>query len=189
MDTARGLSRLTGGLVGLALLALSAPANAFAIYLDQTDWLNAVAASPLLGPVVFDSFDNPTAGNQDVVVFDSGVVSTGAPGSGIESNKIDDVGQRYFGNLRGGGANPDHFESIIWDFPMPIFAFAADWSVTGAGDGLTVTGDFDGLGQADLFWGVAEHTPDAERRRRGNDHQQRSDRQKLPAPGAHCGSR
>ena len=146
MDTARGLSRLTGGLIGLALLALSAPANAFAIYLDQTDWLNAVAASPLLGPVVFDSFDNPTAGNQDVVVFDSGVVSTGAPGSRIYSNKIDDVGQRYFGNLRGGGADPEHFESITWDFPMPIFAFAADWSVAGAGDGLTVTGAFDGLG-------------------------------------------
>ena len=145
MDTARGLSRLTGGLIGLALLALSAPANAFAIYLDQTDWLNAVAASPLLGPVVFDSFDNPSGGNQDVLVFDSGVVSTGAPGSAMESNQIT-VSNRYLGNLRGGGGIPDHFESITWDFPMPIFAFAADWSVAGAGDGLTVTGDFDGVG-------------------------------------------
>ncbi len=136
------------GVTGLAVFAVTASAHAFQIFTDRTAWENAVAASPLGGPIVDDPFDNPIA-TADSITFDSGVVSTGAPASANVNNRV--IGGGYSGQVRGnfsGTNSADLFDTITWGFPMPIFAFGADWISTTSGSGLTVTGDFDGNGDA-----------------------------------------
>ena len=141
------LSRMfVAGLAGLAVFAVTASAHAFQIFTDRTAWENAVAASPLAGPIVDDPFDNPIA-NAASITFDSGVVSTGTPASARADNSVNPFGQ-YVGNVRGNVFDSVFFDIITWGFPMPIFAFGADWFSTASRDGLTVTGDFDGNGDA-----------------------------------------
>ncbi len=140
------LSRMfVAGLAGLAMFAVTASAHAFQIFTDRTAWENAVAASPLGGPIVDDPFDNPIT-NAASITFDSGVVSSGTPASASFSNVVLGVG--YIGRVRGTSGEADVFGTIAWGFPMPIFAFGADWFSTASGSGLTVTGDFDGNGDA-----------------------------------------
>ena len=150
------LSRMfVAGLAGLAVFAVTAGAHAFQIFTDRTAWANAVAASPLAGPVIDDPFDNHIVG-ADSITFDSGVVSTGTPASARFDNLV--AGGQYSGGVRGNLTSTSsalYYVTIAWGFPMPIFAFGADWVGAATHNGLTVTGDFDGAGDATISFNTA----------------------------------
>lgn len=140
------IKSLVASLVGITVFAMTASAHAFQIFTDRTSWEAAVAASPLGGLVIDDPFDNDITG-ADSITFDSGVISTGTPATATDLNEVGFPGA-YLGAVRGSSPDAGTYDTIAWDFPMPIFAFGADWTSTASLNGLTVTGDFDGAGDA-----------------------------------------
>lgn len=58
------------------------------------------------------------------------------------------MGGLYQGAVDGttGDGTPGVFDTLTWSFPVPIIGFGLDFFQALGGDGLTVTGNFDGTG-------------------------------------------
>jgi hypothetical protein len=121
----------------MLLLAAARPAQAFRLYTDRASWEAAV------GQFTTEIFNTPIA-NSSVITFSNGVNSTGINGS--ISNQVQ--AGTYWGRVDTSNSfdSPDGFQEIRWTFTAPIAAFAANWIGTATASGLTVSGNFDGLG-------------------------------------------
>lgn len=125
-------------------LLLSNPALAVTTYTDRASWEAAVGVA-----VTTETFstDQP---NTAILSFPTGLTSTGFNGS--ETNGVgvgpDAIPQTYTGRVDTDGdfGAVDLFNSIVWTFPEPIFAFGADWIDVASAEGLQVSGNFDGTG-------------------------------------------
>jgi len=125
----------------LGAVSLPGPAEAFEIYTDRDEWLAALAGYTIIN----ETFDN-NINHADTITFDSGVVSTGAPDTANDSNHVSSG--RFYGQVDGGNFHDLMFDTITWTFPVPIVGFGLE---LGYGSGyavLTITGDFDGTGDA-----------------------------------------
>jgi len=125
----------------LGMAAQTDPAAAYQIFTDRDAWLAELAGHS----IVTDPFDSTIAGAREIT-FDSGVVSTGAPDTANDSNHVSSG--RFYGQVDGGNFHDLMFDTITWTFPVPIVGFGLE---LGYGSGyavLTITGDFDGTGDA-----------------------------------------
>lgn len=127
--------------VAAILLFPAAPSWALQIFTDRLAWEAALAGST----ITFDGFDNPITGASSIT-FDSGVVSTGSPAGASVRNNVDPGLSQYTGVLDAGSGPDNYYDSITWTFPAPVIGFGGTWDSPASSQGLTITGDFDGLG-------------------------------------------
>jgi len=117
---------------------LSQDAYAITFFTDRPSWEAAIGAAMITN----DPFDNDIA-SADVIIFDSGVVSTGLGGaSGAALNEVESGD--YEGVVDKDGVNA--YESIEWDFPNPIIGFGADYTSACSGEILLIISNFEGGG-------------------------------------------
>jgi hypothetical protein len=136
------MKRVLLGLLAASMLPLwVAPAEAFAIYTDRAAWEAALAGYT----ITFDGFDNAIPGAVSIT-FDSGVVSTGSPATATVRNDVDPGLSQYTGVLDAGTGPEEYFDTLTWTFPAPVIGFGGVWDSPASSKGLTITGDFDGLG-------------------------------------------
>ncbi len=138
------MGRASFGLMAAAVLATplyAAPAAAFQIYTVRADWEAALAGAL----IVSDDFANEIP-NATSITFDSGVVSTGSPATAVVRNNVDPGLSQYTGVLDAGTGPDDYFNTITWTFPVPVIGFGGVWDSPASSKGLTITGNFDGLG-------------------------------------------
>ena len=130
-------------------LSLIGYQDAFAVtfFTDRPSWEAAVAGAPITD----DPFDNNIA-NANVIIFDSGVVSTGV-GSNPTINRV--IGGVYDGHVDKNDALA--YESITWNFPNPITGFGADFATACSGGFLVIISDFEGAG--DMTVKIDDHLP------------------------------
>ncbi|MGF1500175.1 MAG: VPLPA-CTERM sorting domain-containing protein [Paracoccaceae bacterium] len=126
-------------------ISTAAGAAPFQVFTDRAAWEAAVGGAT----ITEDGFDNDIA-DADSITFDSGVVSTNSGGTRfLVDNMIDDG--IYENAVDGDGAQASLL--ITWTFPEAIFAFGADWDDTTNAGILTVTGNFDGMGDETVNFG------------------------------------
>jgi len=129
----KNVPTLLVGTLSLIMVFSFIPQEAFAIsfFTDRPSWEAAIGAAT----IITDPFDNPIA-DADVIIFDSGVVSTGLNGPGdLDQNEV--VGGEYAGNVDKDAVFS--YEKITWDFPHAISGFGADF---GTGVAAACTGEF-----------------------------------------------
>ena len=143
----------------LALLLASpvfvSDALAVTVYTNRADWQAAVAVS-----VTTETFSTDQA-NAMLLSFPTGLSSTGFGGDDTNGVGVM-VPQTYTGRVDTDSdyGEADVFERIEWTFPQPIFAFGADFTDVASGEGLQLSGDFDGTGDV-TFDFLAELGPGA----------------------------
>jgi len=123
--------------------------DAFAVsfFTDRPSWEAAVAGATITD----DPFDNDIA-TADVIIFDSGVVSTGV-GSNPTFNQV--ISGHYEGHVDKDDVLA--YESITWDFPSPIIGFGSDFLTGCDGEFLVIISDFEGAG--DMTVNLDDHLP------------------------------
>ncbi len=129
---------LTLATLGVGVLAQSA--DALTLFTDRAAWEAAIAGAT----ITTDPFDNNIAQGQSITL-DSGIISTNSDPVRFDDNSVS--GGIYLNATDGDGIGGS--ETITWDFPEPISAFAADFTNVDDGD-LTLTGNFDGTGDVTL---------------------------------------
>lgn len=119
----------TSGVVALVLEC--GIASATTVFTDRTLFEAAV------GPLTTETFDN-TIATASTIVFDGGITSTkSSDGFPPTLNQVD------FGVFSGFLARDD-FRNITFTFPVPVFAFGADFSDVNS---LFISGLFDNLNE------------------------------------------
>ncbi|MCP5120164.1 MAG: hypothetical protein GY953_55920 [bacterium] len=114
---------------------------------DRSGWEASVSG------VTTDTFSNDIA-NAASINFDTGINSTGFNPINTPNNLVDSsigVTGRYSGTFRTVNATNTGYLSIVWTFPNPVMAFAADFFSIGGSRQGSVQGDFgSGLESFDL---------------------------------------
>ena len=128
-------------LATLEVGVLAQSAEAFTLFTDRSAWEAAIAGAT----ITTDPFDNDIPQGQSITL-DSGIISTNSPPA-VAFNDNSVFGGVYVNATDGGGSLSS--ETITWDFPEPISAFAADFAFLEPGE-LSLTGNFDGTGDVTL---------------------------------------
>jgi hypothetical protein len=126
---------------GAAFASLGAPAHAYTVYTNLSNWQAALNAYTITN----DSFSNDISSNQ-TILLDSGITATNSgpavlPNPPFNNNS---VAAGVYGNAVQAGSGTAS-NTVTWAFPDLVVAFGADFISANAG-ALTLNGDFDGLG-------------------------------------------
>lgn len=111
----------------MALTFLPSAAHAHAIFTDRASFGVSAAGIAFGDDPVTDTFETKRI-NAPVIVFDSGIVSSGLPDGERNRNSVRGNRNDYFGRLSDPASGGGSFNTITWTFPRDTFAVGADWS-------------------------------------------------------------
>ena len=144
-------------------LALTQMGHAYELYTDLESWEAAAGATMVLEP-----FDTAITQN-DRITFSCGIVSEGFDPVSSPFNYVS-AGEWHATTRPTGNDVLVGYERIVWTFPTPVTAVAADWNSLGMTHLLTLTAGFDGnvnvslllreeIGGSEGFLGVVGSSP------------------------------
>lgn len=145
LNSLKSFALVTG--TATLLLGGISSANAYTIFTDRSAWEAAISGNT----IITDTFSNPI-GSAQSITLDSGIVSTNSiPPTLPNAFNNNSVSGGVYNNATQAGTGNSASNTITWVFPSAhVFAFGADFFNTNV-DSLTLTGNFDGMGNQTII--------------------------------------